>query len=116
MDVWTEERERSVLSGEDILQSSKDSLGIVADATGMLLGNVAGETLEFRADLLRSKDITLRGAGPGAYQTKVLAQQSPHIAKVIADGRIPKHAFKVVNLDELEKAWGSKAERLVVVP
>ena len=43
MDVWTEERERSVLSGEDILRSSKDSLGIVADATGMLLGNVAGE-------------------------------------------------------------------------
>ena len=43
MDVWTEERERSVLSSEDMFHSNRDSLGIDEDATGMLLGNVASE-------------------------------------------------------------------------
>ncbi len=81
------------------------------------VGTIAGPTIEFPGDLLRGKDITLRGDGPGAWQMSQFAEQTPKMVEAIASGKIAPHSFAQVKLEDIADAWVDKsAERKVIVP
>ncbi|KAF4314564.1 Alcohol dehydrogenase superfamily zinc-containing [Botryosphaeria dothidea] len=81
------------------------------------IGTLADRTIDFPGDILRSKDITIRGSGPGAWQMKQFAEQCPKVVEAIANGSIAPLNFRKVSLDDVEKIWDRKGEeRIVVVP
>ncbi len=81
------------------------------------IGTAAGTTVEFPGDLLRSKDITMRGTGPGAWQMSQFIKQVPKIIEAIADGKIAKYRFQEVKLNDIQQAWSQPgADRMVIVP
>jgi len=64
---------------------------------------------------LRSKDIAIRGSGPGAWSMSVVLKEMPAILEALKS--VPKQPVKVVKLAEVEKEWNKEnAERVVVVP
>ncbi|EKG18841.1 Alcohol dehydrogenase superfamily zinc-containing [Macrophomina phaseolina MS6] len=81
------------------------------------IGTTANKTLDLPGEILRSKDITVRGSGPGAWQMSQFAEQSPKVIDAIATGRIAPLKFRIVKLDDVEHIWGEKGgERIVIVP
>jgi NADPH:quinone reductase-like Zn-dependent oxidoreductase len=83
------------------------------------IGMVSGTTeIPLSGPLLRSKRVTLRGAGPGAWTMQEFNQEAPAIIKLVAsldrgDGIVVK------KLAEAEAAWGDKSlasKRVVFVP
>jgi len=77
------------------------------------LGSMAGPSVDLPAAIMRSKDITLRGAGPGAWTHGQMASEMAPLldALVGAEGA----RFAVRKLSEVEGAWDAKdiSERLV---
>ncbi|KAH7041977.1 hypothetical protein B0J12DRAFT_702642 [Macrophomina phaseolina] len=81
------------------------------------IGTVVERTMVFPGDVLRSKDITIRGTGPGAWSMREFAQQSPKMIEAISSGKIKPHRFQEVKLEDIEAVWGQKGgDRTVVVP
>jgi NADPH:quinone reductase-like Zn-dependent oxidoreductase len=80
------------------------------------IGTVISLTADLPGDVLRSKNITLRGTGPGAWSGKQFDEQLPKMLETLGKGKIKKHEFREVKLDDVEKVWLEKGERLVVVP
>lgn len=72
------------------------------------IGAVVSPTVDFPADLLRSKDITLRGAGPGAWQMKEFSLHVPKMVEAITLGTIRPGKFQEIKLSEIEAAWDGK--------
>ncbi|KAK3331457.1 hypothetical protein B0H66DRAFT_97745 [Apodospora peruviana] len=82
----------------------------------MQIGSLAGPTIALPGDLLRSKNITLRGSGPGAWTREQFAQQAPKIVAAVAQGKIKPYPFRQVKLEEVETVWEESAktgERIV---
>jgi NADPH:quinone reductase-like Zn-dependent oxidoreductase len=75
------------------------------------IGAVSGSTMELPGDLLRSKDITVRGAAPGSYSMQKLADEMPNIFGAIRD--VPKHDFRIVKLEDIEREWVDERNRVV---
>jgi NADPH:quinone reductase-like Zn-dependent oxidoreductase len=75
------------------------------------IGSVSGSTMELPGDVLRSKDVTIRGAAPGSYSMQKLADEMPKIFEAIRD--IPQHDFKIVKLQDIEKEWADEKNRVV---
>ncbi|KAM7198510.1 alcohol dehydrogenase superfamily zinc-containing protein [Rhypophila sp. PSN 637] len=77
-------------------------------------------SIEFPADVLRSKDLTMRGSGPGAWSLKRFAEEAPKMVAAIAQGGIKEFpGFREEKLSHVEAVWagsGSGAERVVFVP
>ncbi|KAH8887908.1 GroES-like protein [Thozetella sp. PMI_491] len=81
------------------------------------IGTLAGRNAEFNGDLLRGKDITMRGTGPGAWQMSQMFQESPKIVEAIATGKVSPHPFQEIKLENIESAWEHKGTgRVVIVP
>lgn len=81
------------------------------------IGTVVEQKMDFPGDVLRSKDITIRGAGPGAWKMQDFAEQCPAIIEAIASGKIKPHKFQEVKLEDIETAWAQKGgDRIVVIP
>ena len=81
------------------------------------IGTVVDLTMELPGDLLRSKDITLRGTGPGSWRMQQYVEQLPGMVALIASGKVKKQVFKEIKLDDVEKAWGQGgSDRMMVVP
>ena len=77
------------------------------------IGSLSSPNLTIPAELLRSKDLTIRGsAGPSNF--KELEAEFPNLLKAV--GSLPPRNFKLVTLSELESVWDNKNERMVVVP
>ncbi|KAF2100042.1 NAD(P)-binding protein [Rhizodiscina lignyota] len=77
------------------------------------IGSMAARETPLPADLLRSKDITMRGAGPGSWSMPQLGKQMPTlIANLCKVGEMP---IKVMKLSEVAEGWKEK-ERVVFVP
>ncbi|KAJ6480317.1 hypothetical protein C8R45DRAFT_1005180 [Mycena sanguinolenta] len=68
------------------------------------LGTLSGRDTPFPGDVLRAKDLILRGSGPGAWSFPQLGQESPKMIGAIATGKIQPHKFKEMKLDEIELA------------
>jgi NADPH:quinone reductase-like Zn-dependent oxidoreductase len=75
------------------------------------IGAVSGPTIELPGALLRSKDITVRGAAPGAYSMQKLAEETPKMFEALK--RVKKYDFKVVRLEDVEREWADEKNRLV---
>lgn len=79
------------------------------------IGTIAGRAIELPGDILRSKDITVRGTGPGSWQGKDFNHQAPDMVKAIAAGKIRPGQFRQVRLQDIEAAWNQQGgERLMI--
>ncbi|KAF3767707.1 GroES-like protein [Cryphonectria parasitica EP155] len=81
------------------------------------IGTMAKSTMDLPGDLLRSKNITLRGTGPGAWQMKDFAREAPDMIKAIASGKIQPGKFQEVKMADIETAWNQKGgDRIIITP
>ncbi|OAG34529.1 hypothetical protein AYO21_11311 [Fonsecaea monophora] len=78
------------------------------------IGTVAGNDIALPGDILRSKNITLRGTGPGSWAMSQYAKELPGLLAAVA--QLPDMDLKVRKLEEAEAAWAAKKERTVFVP
>jgi NADPH:quinone reductase-like Zn-dependent oxidoreductase len=76
------------------------------------IGTLGGANVDLPGDLLRSKDVTIRGSAPGSYSMEVLAQEMPKMLASLKD--VPKQDFKVVKLEDIEAEWKDEKSRIVV--
>ncbi|RDX44300.1 NAD(P)-binding protein [Lentinus brumalis] len=78
------------------------------------IGTVAGPDIALPGAALRSKNLTIRGAGPGAWGFDELNDELPEVLSFVAETEPPK--LRVEKLSDIEKVWGEKiqdGERLV---
>jgi len=78
------------------------------------IGSLAGLDISLPGAVLRSKNITLRGAGPGSWSMSHFAKELPGLLAAVA--RLPNMDLKVRRLEEADEAWAAKRERTVFVP
>ena len=65
--------------------------------------------------ILRSKTLTIKGSGPGAWSMQEVGQHLPEMLKALKD--VPEQPVKVAKLADVESEWSSSgSERLVFVP
>ena len=77
------------------------------------LGSMAGSEANIPAAIMRSKDITLRGAGPGSWTMDQMASEMEPLLHALVGAEGAK--FAVRNLSEVEEVWVAKgiSDRLV---
>lgn len=79
------------------------------------IGGLAATDITLPGDVLRSKDITLRGSGPGSWTMQALSQSLPDL--LTAMQHVPEQPVKVMKFEDVEEGWNySGPERLVFVP
>ena len=79
------------------------------------IGTMAALEISLPGELLRSKNITLRGAAPGSYSLAEMAREIPLLIGALK--AIEPHKVRVVPLSQIESVWGEKEkERVVFVP
>jgi NADPH:quinone reductase-like Zn-dependent oxidoreductase len=76
------------------------------------IGTLADPNISLPGGILRSKNITIRGAAPGAYNAEEAATENPGLMKAVAE--IKDQRFKVVDLKDIEKEWPDEKTRMVV--
>ncbi|EXJ77901.1 hypothetical protein A1O3_09060 [Capronia epimyces CBS 606.96] len=78
------------------------------------VGSVAGPDIALPAALLRSKDLTLGGTGPGSWSMAQFNKELPALLAAVA--KLPPQDIKVRKLEDVDVAWAAKRERTVFVP
>jgi NADPH:quinone reductase-like Zn-dependent oxidoreductase len=78
------------------------------------IGGLAGTEMMLPGHVLRSKDITIRGAGPGSWSREAMRPEMPKI--INAFKTFKKQEVKVVPLSEIEEHWHNKKDRIVFTP
>ena len=78
------------------------------------IGTMAGPDISLPGALLREKNITIRGAGPGAWPMPLFAKELPDLLRAVS--KLPDMGLTVRKLEEVKEAWGNKKERTVFVP
>lgn len=80
------------------------------------IGSVGGEETTLPSAVLRSKNLTLRGSGPGAWSLREIQAQLPEMVKVAA--KLERQPLKVEKFADVEKVWGRVGgkDRVVFVP
>jgi NADPH:quinone reductase-like Zn-dependent oxidoreductase len=76
------------------------------------IGTLSQPTMDFPGELLRAKDITLRGAAPGAYSGAAMAAELPNIIAAVPS--LDGGDFKVVPLEDIETAWADMKNRYII--
>lgn len=77
------------------------------------IGTMATTETPFPADVLRFKDITIRGNGPGAWSPQQLGEELPKLIAELAKMR--KMPLKEMKLKDVAEGWVSK-DRVVFTP
>ncbi|KAF2843109.1 hypothetical protein M501DRAFT_1012476 [Patellaria atrata CBS 101060] len=79
------------------------------------IGSLAGQSIDLPSALLRGKDVTLRGAGPGAWRFDQLQAELPGLLEAMVGLKGPE--TRTVRFEMVEEEWGKKEgrERLVFV-
>lgn len=81
------------------------------------IGTVVERTLELPGDIIRSKDITIRGTGPGSWQLSAFAEQVPEMVKAIASGKVRPGKFQEVKMADIESSWTQEGGgRMIIIP
>lgn len=79
------------------------------------VGSMAGLEANLVSANLRSKNITMRGAGPGAWTFPQLVGEYGNILNALKS--VSKQDVRIVKLADIEKVWNEKsAKRIVFVP
>lgn len=80
----------------------------IGAVSGVLEINIPGA-------IMRSKDITIRGSGPGSWSMKDFEASLPELLGIV--GEFERGPVKVAKLEDVEKEWSFEGpERLVFVP
>jgi NADPH:quinone reductase-like Zn-dependent oxidoreductase len=90
-----------------------DSLKSSVPTQYLQIGTVCGANMCLPGALLRTKNITIRGSGPGAWPLSQLSKELPDLLEVIS--RLPDMGLKARRLEDVETAWLSEPERSVFV-
>lgn len=81
------------------------------------IGTVVERTIELPGDVLRSKDITIRGTGPGSWRLQDFAEQAQEMVKAISCGKVRPGKFQEVKMADIESLWTQKGgDRMVFRP
>lgn len=81
------------------------------------IGTIVERTIDLPGDLLRSKDITMRGTGPGSWQLKDFAKEAPDMIKAIVSGKVKPGKFQEVRMKDITTAWSQKGgDRMIITP
>ncbi|KAI5203770.1 hypothetical protein AUEXF2481DRAFT_36100 [Aureobasidium subglaciale EXF-2481] len=78
------------------------------------VGGLAGTEMILPGGVLRSKNLTIRGAGPGSWSREAMRPEIPKILNAFKSFEPQK--VKVVSLSEIEEHWHDKDERIVFTP
>ncbi|KAI5207876.1 quinone oxidoreductase [Aureobasidium subglaciale] len=78
------------------------------------VGGLAGAEMMLPGSVLRSKNLTIRGAGPGSWSRDAMRPEIPKILNAFNTFKPQK--VKVVSLSEIEEHWHDKNERIVFTP
>lgn len=79
------------------------------------IGALSSPVMNVPAEVLRSKDLTIRGSGPGAWSNQDVAAIMPDLLNALKG--VPEQPIKVVELADVEKQWSEEGkERVVFVP
>lgn len=79
------------------------------------IGSLAAKEMSLSGEVLRSKDITIRGAGAGSWSRRALVETMPALLATLPT--IPEQAVRTVRLEDIETEWDyAGLERLVFVP
>jgi NADPH:quinone reductase-like Zn-dependent oxidoreductase len=78
------------------------------------IGSMAGAEVALPGSVLRSKDIVVRGSGPGAWKLTDLQESLPGL--LLALKSVPARKLRIVKLSDVEKVWNDEGERMVFVP
>ena len=79
------------------------------------IGALSGNDASFDASVFRSKDITIRGSGPGAWSMKEFGEEVRGLVKAV-EGLAAQDGVVSRGLDEVEGAWADERGRTVFVP
>jgi NADPH:quinone reductase-like Zn-dependent oxidoreductase len=77
------------------------------------IGSLASPEMKMPSAILRSKDITLRGAGPGAWKMSDFAMQLPDLLKALMNFK--PQPLQTIALKDIEEKWNTKGDRLIVL-
>ncbi|RMZ86942.1 hypothetical protein DV736_g5831, partial [Chaetothyriales sp. CBS 134916] len=79
------------------------------------IGALGGTAALIDGGLLRSKNITVRGAGPGAYDLRSIKDEMPDI--LVAVNKSSSTAYETHKLSEVTAAWNKRSgDRIVIIP
>ncbi|KEQ76903.1 quinone oxidoreductase [Aureobasidium namibiae CBS 147.97] len=78
------------------------------------IGGLAGTEMMLPGHVIRSKDITIRGAGPGSWSREAMRPEIPRILHAFK--QFKTHEIKVVPLSEIEEHWHNEKDRVVFTP
>ncbi|MCJ1277113.1 hypothetical protein MMC21_004923 [Puttea exsequens] len=78
------------------------------------IGSLAGLEIQLDGAVLRSKDLVMRGSGPGAFTMEAILKEMPSIIEAVT--KLPEQKIEVVKLSEVEKNWEESGARKVFVP
>ncbi|KAF2496468.1 GroES-like protein [Lophium mytilinum] len=79
------------------------------------IGSLDAVEVSLPGSVLRSKNLTIRGSGPGAWAVEEMGRELPELLKAMVG--MKRQPVRVVPLREVEKVWGeSGGERVVFVP
>ena len=79
------------------------------------IGSMAGESTPLLSQTLRSRDVTIRGAGPGSWSPQAMAKEVPGMLNVLKGMKDDGKMVKKMSLGQVEEAWGIKGPRVVLV-
>ena len=78
------------------------------------IGSMAGLETSWPAAIFRSKNITVRGSGPGAWTMAEFAGEMEALVRAVEG--LEKQDVKARGLEDFESAWANEKERTVFVP
>lgn len=79
------------------------------------IGSLAGLELNLPGSVLRSKNLTIRGSGPGSFELKAVGNELPTLLEALVGAK--EHKLKTVLLKDIEGVWNEKSdERIVFLP
>lgn len=79
------------------------------------IGGLSGQELNLPGAVLRSKNLTIRGSGPGAWSLREVGAVMPELLASLKE--VPEEPIKTAKLADVESEWKyAGGERLVFVP
>jgi hypothetical protein len=79
------------------------------------IGSMAGLEANIPSAVLRSKDITMRGAGPGAWTFPQLIGEYGNILNALKT--VKRQGIKDAKLEDVDKVWNEQSKsRTVFIP
>ena len=79
------------------------------------IGSLSQLEINLPGAILRSKNLTIRGSGPGAWSMQEIGEYLPDMLEALRG--VPEQPVKAVKLADVESQWSNEgSERVVFVP